>query len=535
MKDLVINKDKSLIGDKLLEKFLNNDRGVSKYISSFFSKEKILEHSEIKSDEFTKKQREILVKVLKSQYENIDISKKTRNNIELILDTNTFSITTGHQLNIFSGPLMVIYKVAQVISLTKKLNSQIKNFNYVPIFWIASEDHDFDEISTVNLNKNTFKWDIETRDVPVGEIKIKDFNKFINGYKDSIINSDYKVMLENMIDRSYTKGDKLSISTIKFINSLFSNHGLIVIDANKKALKNLFIDEFKSEIINSSCKESTMVQIDRLKKDFKSFKPQVNPSDVNFFKFTNKGRKRIRLHNGLFNVDDEKKYDKYSILKQIEINPELFSPNVIMRPLFQEKILPNVCYIGGPNEIKYWLQLKTYFEKNRIQFPILKLRNSAYILNSRISKKIKKTGIQTKYFVGSLDELIRKKLDCQSGSMINFDSLRLNLKKQFDELRQTSSKIDNSFIGALNAQEKKQNKGIDDLEKKLHKAEKKNYETEIEVLKNIYYSLHPNNIDQERHMNFGNFYSKFGQELIDFIVDKILVPDDKILIIDLED
>ena len=116
----------------------------------------------------------------------------------------------------------------------------------------------------------------------------------LRDYKDSIIDYDFKEKMEEIIDNSYKEGDTLSMSTIKFINSLFSEHGLVIIDANKEDLKSLFIDQLKNEIDNFSCKEKTSSQISQLKKDFESFRAQVNPSDINFFKLTDKGRKRIR-------------------------------------------------------------------------------------------------------------------------------------------------------------------------------------------------------------------------------------------------
>ncbi len=104
------------------------------------------------------------------------------------------------------------------------------------------------------------------------------------------------------------------------------------------------------------------IQLKKNKKDIESYKPQVNPSEINFFKITPKGRKRIRRKNNSISVDDEKEYSTEELINQIESNPERFSPNVLMRPLFQEKILPNICYVGGPNELKYWMQLKLFFD-----------------------------------------------------------------------------------------------------------------------------------------------------------------------------
>ncbi|MGB1862576.1 MAG: bacillithiol biosynthesis protein BshC, partial [Flavobacteriaceae bacterium] len=332
MRSQIIQRDSKLIGDELIEKFISQDKKVLKYIDSFYSNESVKKHSENKSKNFTKEQRQILVKSLKSQYSNIDISKKTSENISSLSESNTFCITTGHQLNLFTGPLMVIFKIAQVISISNQLNLDSKNFKYVPVLWIASEDHDFEEISEVNLNQKNIKWEINSNNLPVGEIEINNFKNVLRDYKDSIIDYDFKEKIEEIIDNSYKEGDTLSISTIKFINSLFSEHGLIIIDANKKDLKSLFIDQLKNEIDNFSCKENTTSQISELKKDFESYKIQVNPSDINFFKLTDKGRKRIRYDKKLFNVDDENSYNKDEILNLIDRSPELFSPNAIMRP-----------------------------------------------------------------------------------------------------------------------------------------------------------------------------------------------------------
>ena len=535
MKSQIIQRETKLIGDELIEKFILGDKKVLKYINSFYNNENVKIQSENKSKSFSKEQREILVKSIKNQYSKIDISEQTSENISSLLDSKTFCITTGHQLNLFTGPLMVILKIAQVISISKKLNSEIKNFKYVPVLWIASEDHDFDEISKVNLGQKNIKWEINSNNKPVGEIEINNIKDLIGNYKDLIIDYDFKEKFEEIIDNSYKDGDTLSMSTIKFINYLFSDHGLIIIDANKKELKDFFKPQLKNEIEKFSCRENNSLQISELKKDFESFKVQVNPSDINFFKLTDKGRKRVRYNNESFKVDDENSYSKDQILDLIGRSPELFSPNVIMRPLYQEVVLPNVCYVGGPNELRYWMQLKTYFDDNKVQFPILKLRNSAYIIDSKTSKKIKNSGIEIKYFTGELNELVNYKIENTSGMKVNFDSLRSNLSLQFDELRKVSLETDKSFLGALNAQEKKQKKGIDDLEKKLIKAEKKNYEAEIKSIRSIHSYLNPSNISQERYLNFGNFYSYKGPSFINYIVEKISIMDDKILIIDLED
>ena len=242
MRSQNIKRDLSLLGDELLEKFILQDVKASKYVNSFFSEENILNHSKNKKNLFIADQRKVLVEELNKQYSDLKTSDKTLNNIQLLSDSNTLSVTTGHQLNIFSGPLMVLYKIAQVISTANYLNSKINDFNYVPVFWIASEDHDFDEISEVNLEKNSVIWNLDSKNSPVGKIELNDFEEVIQSYKDSIIDFEFKDVLESLIDSSYTDSESLSTATIKFIDSLFSKYGLIIIDSNKKAFKKLFLE-----------------------------------------------------------------------------------------------------------------------------------------------------------------------------------------------------------------------------------------------------------------------------------------------------
>ena len=172
MRSQNIHKDLNLIGDELIEKFILKANKTSKYVNSFFSDKNILSHSKNKSDQFTDYQRKILIEELTVQYSKVETSEQTSRNIKLLSNSKTLSVTTGHQLNIFSGPLMVIYKIAHVISVTNYFNLKIKGFNYVPIFWIASEDHDFEEISEVNLKENKIKWNLDSKNMPVGEIEL---------------------------------------------------------------------------------------------------------------------------------------------------------------------------------------------------------------------------------------------------------------------------------------------------------------------------------------------------------------------------
>ena len=346
-----------IIDQDIVFGLMNNNKKLKSFISDFPSYDNIISHSEKKKKEFSKENRIRLVNEIKEQYKGIKISKELNNNINSLLNEKTFSVTSGHQLSLFSGPIYFIYKIISTIKIVSELNKKSKKQKFVPVFWLASEDHDFDEIAKVNISGKSLKWEKETLNQPVGKINSNNIEKVIKEYKNQIIDSKYSSKLIKLIDDNYTSFISLSKATRSFINQLFFEYGVIVIDADSKNFKKTFVENMKSEVLNGHCNKTVTKQIEDIKKTFKDYKPQVNPSDINFFKMGDTGRVRIRKHGKGFKID--KNITKKHLIDQINENPEKFSPNVIMRPLYQETILPNVCFVGGSSEIRYWIQLKS--------------------------------------------------------------------------------------------------------------------------------------------------------------------------------
>ena len=515
---------------------MNNDKKLKSFISDFPSYDNIINHSEKKKLEFSKEKRKILVAEIKQQYKGIKISKTLNNIINSLLDEKTFSVTSGHQLSLFSGPIYFIYKIISTIKIVSELNNRSKKQKFVPIFWLASEDHDFDEISQVNISGKSLKWEKETLNQPVGKINSDEIENVIKKYKNEIIDSKYSNKLIKLIDDHYTSFTSLSKATRSFINSLFSEYGIIVIDADSKNFKETFVNNMKNEVLSGLCKMTVSKQIQDIKKSFKDYKPQVNPSDINFFKIGDSGRVRIRKQGSGFKIDkDSKNITKDHLINEITDYPEKFSPNVIMRPLYQEMILPNVCFIGGSSEIKYWIQLKSYFDKSKVVFPILTIRNSAFFVNSKISKNIEKSELKMQNFFVSKEKLLKDKVSQLSKTNLNFDDLRKTLSNQFEYFKKISRETDKSFIGAISAQEKKQLNGIDNLEKKFYKSQKIKHQQELERIEQIYNFLYPDNIPQERVINFGNIYAELGDNLFKILLKNFKPFENKILVLELED
>jgi len=303
-------------------------------------------------------------------------------------------------------------------------------------------------------------------------------------------------------------------------DQLFKDYGLVIIDADKTALKNLFTETIKDELLNKTCHKTVSESAQDL--STLGYKVQVNPREINLFYLTDRKRSRIVLEQGVYKVlDTPISFTKEAILKEVEIHPERFSPNVLMRPLYQETILPNLCYIGGGGELAYWFELKTYFESNKVPFPILLLRNSVLIFSEKQKVKIRKLGLKPVDMFLNQQQLINKAVESVSDLKIDFSQQKETLQNMFVALKELANKTDKSFIGAVNAQEHKQIKGLANLEKRLLKAQKRKYNELVKRVVIIQNQLFPNNSLQERRLNYSELYLKYGTDLIPELIKNL--------------
>jgi bacillithiol biosynthesis cysteine-adding enzyme BshC len=463
-----------------------------------------------KSANFLNANRVTLVKALQEQYANIDISTLTKQNIDFLKADTTFTITTGHQLNLFSGPLYFLYKIISTINLTKELKGKYPAHNFVPIYWMATEDHDFEEINYFNFKGKKFRWNKESTG-PVGRLSTKGLAEFFDIYQQELGTSTSADQLKKIFTKSYLEHDNLTDATRYLANALFGSYGLVILDADNQNLKRNFIPYVKEELLHQTAHKAVVETTEQLK----TYNIQVNPREINLFYIEDKVRERIILENGVYKVNNTKQeFTTEQILALLDSNPECFSPNVILRPLYQEVILPNLCYIGGGGEIAYWLELKSFFDTAKVTFPMLLVRNSVLIATEKQANKADKLNLSwTDLFAKQID-LINKQTVHLSEFSIDMSPLKEQLQKQFEALHLITEQTDPSFVGAVKAQETKQIKGLDNLEKRLLRAQKRKLADVLERVTDLQNELFPNKSLQERQTNFSEFYLESGEKLI---------------------
>ena len=470
-----------------------------------------------KQDNFNHDSRKTLVSVLEEQYKKIELSALTKQNIENLRSKNTYTVTTGHQLNLFSGPLYFLYKIISTINLTNQLKSKYPSNNFVPIYWMATEDHDFEEINYFNFKGKKFRWNKESTG-PVGRLSTAGLDEFFKVYELELGSSTNAQEIKKMFKEAYLNHNNLADATRHLANSLFGSYGLVIIDADNADLKRSFIPYAKEELLKQSSHKLVLETAEKLKEYF----VQVNPREINLFFIEDKMRERILFEEGKYKINNTKtEFTENEILELLENNPEKFSPNVIMRPLYQEVLLPNLCYIGGGGEIAYWLELKSFFDAAKITFPMLLVRNSVLLATEKQVRKADKLELSWHDLFSKQEDLINKKTKQLTEFSINLENLKIQLKDQFKDLYTVATKTDESFMGAVKAQEAKQIKGLENLEKRLLRAQKKKLSDILDRITNLQNDLFPNQSLQERQANFSEFYLENGESLIPMIIKQL--------------
>lgn len=453
--------------------------------------------------------RTLLVEELNQQYSSLDTTDSVTRNIRSLLQENTFTVATGHQLCLFTGPLYFIYKIITTINLSEQLKSEYPEYNFVPIYWMASEDHDFNEVNHIHLFGKTFKWNQDQKGA-VGAISTKSMQSLFNQLKPILGNSKNAEDLYRLLSDSYLENRDLASATRHLVNLLFSKYGLVVLDADSPNLKKEAIPLIKRDVLE----QSNYPLIQNTNEGLGKVQAYVRP--INFFYLQKGSRDRIEQQGSDFIVcNSDIKFSKEALLSEIENHPERFSPNVLLRPLFKEFILPNLAMIGGGAEVNYWMQLKSTFSVNKIVYPILMLRNSVLIANDTISKKVNSLGFEIKDFF--YDDVYLHKMYISRNSEVNIN-INTELVKLDDIFSLLLSKTNDEGIkSSILAEKQKQVNALKKIKNKLLKHEKQKHQNALSQISVIKTKLFPNNLLQERYQNFIPFYLKYGVEFFSLL------------------
>ena len=463
--------------------------------------------SQISEKETQNINRDLLVNVLKTQNKDIQLSSKSKQNIDLLLRHNTFSLTTGHQLCLFLGPLYVIYKIISTIKLSQQLKDKFIDYNFVPIFWMASEDHDSDEVNHINLFGKKYVWETDESG-PVGNFRTDSVIQVIDQISGILDSSDEGKYLIDLFRRAYSKNNLTSATRI-LINELFGRYGILILDPDDPSLKKELSSIIVKDVVDHRLYDIMNNTTNRFSK---YYSPQALVRKINFFSLSPGDRSRI-----VSSID----------AKLIKEYPERFSPNVLIRPIYQELLLPNIAYIGGPAEVAYWMQLKDVFKDLNIVFPIVALRDSVLWINNNIMNRLLRLGFSIQDVFKSESVLQKEYLSR------NDDFTFLHYLERLDDLFIDINKdLEKNHLDInTQAEYNKHLKLLNKLEKRILKARKIDHKSAIHQIAKIKKILFPNNHLQERTESFISFYLDHGEGFSETLLSNFDPLDSNLLIL----
>ncbi|UEG49864.1 bacillithiol biosynthesis cysteine-adding enzyme BshC [Ferruginibacter lapsinanis] len=459
--------------------------------------------------------RNLLADVLSEQYKSITLTDKQQFNLTQLNSAGTFTITTAHQPNIFTGPLYFIYKILHAIKLAEQLKNELPEYNFVPVYYMGSEDADLAELNHIYINGEKHEWKTDQTGA-VGRMKVdKALSKMIDEISGELSVYPFGNEIVAMLKDGYPEGITIEQATFGFVNKLFAEYGLLILLPDNRKLKNAFAPIIKKELSEQFSAKAVAETVAAFPGEYKV---QASGRDINLFYLLDNKRERIEFENSTFNIENLKlAFTQEEIFNELNQFPERFSPNVILRPVFQELILPNIAFIGGGGEIAYWLELKKVFDAVGVPYPLLIVRNSFLFIPKELNALKEKLQFDTIDLFRAEIDLFNELVKRDSSVQLSLAKEKIALNDLYAAMKSAAGIIDGTLAEHTEALKIAAVKRIDALEKKMLRAEKKKFDAQQRQLHKIKSYLFPNNSLQERVESITLFYAKYGKDFIKMI------------------
>jgi bacillithiol synthase len=456
--------------------------------------------------------RDLLVSTLKEQYARQSVEEAVEKNLELLAASNTFTITTAHQPAIFTGNLYFIYKILHVIKLACLLKEQHPQRNFVPVFYMGCEDADLEELGHIYLDKEKLLWDTHQTGA-VGRMQTAGLEKIITRIEGEFSGYPYGPELIGLLKDCYLETENIQQATFRLLHNLFGKHGLVVLIPDNRKLKSVMRGIFKDDLVNHIPYELTEQNVRQLSE---RYPVQANPRPINLFYLHEDIRERIDWKEGRFFVHNTNlHFSPEAMEKELANFPERFSPNVILRGLYQSTILPDIAFVGGGGETSYWLELKPLFQHYRVPFPVLVLRNSFLVIKKSWRVKMEKAGLSAESVFEAEESLMEEFVRTHSERELSLEKEFAELHSFYDGVKNVSGAVDKTLEQHVEKLEAQALQKLEELEKKILRAEKKNHEEVRRRIHEIREALFPMNNLQERIENIIPWYAMYGKAFIE--------------------
>ncbi len=514
--------------------YLYEFENVSKYYTKNFRAPK---HIDLTFNEISERKNyptTELAKILKDQYKNDKPSKLTKTNLENLSKGNAIAIFTGQQLGIFGGPLYTFYKTITTIKLANDLNEKYEQYNFVPVFWMAGDDHDFEEISSVKIidTQNgiiTINYDdgkpLDVNRGPVGKLKLKaKIREAINDFISHSRKTEFTEDVAEFLNQTFEPGKTINDAFRKLMFDFFDEYGLVIFNPMDKAVKELLVPVFEKEILDYRIHTRELLEVSAELDDI--YHAQVKIQPINIFVHEKDGRYLLEPVEDDFRLKGKRKrITEEQILNRLHEHPEDFSPNVMLRPICQDYLFPTGFYVGGPSEISYFAQVMPLYDFYNIPQPVIYPRSSMTIIEKNIKKIIDKHNLNyIDIFIG--EELLNKKVLAEVGE-INlenlFDESKNEIDLTIDRLREQLFAIDENLKDSILKTREKIFSHLDALKNRAMKSQEIRYSNSFRQIEKLRNSVFPNNELQERELSFFFFANKYGLDIMKWMFNELKI------------
>lgn len=419
------------------------------------------------------------------------------------------------------GPLYTIYKIITAIKLASQLNERFSDFNFVPVFWMESDDHDFNEVHKINVLNNDnnivtikYKEDVSDDEIrpSVGNLIFDEsLNEFITQLEQSLRNTEFKDGIISKVKEIYQPGRTFKQCFRDLLFWLFDEFGLIIFDPSTTEVKKALTPIFLTEINNFRIHTQKLVAVSATLEEV--YHAQVKVKPVNLFYHIDNGRHSIEPVDEIFKLKRKRKqFTREEIITEINEHPERFSPNVLLRPITQDYLFPTAFYIAGPSEVSYFAQIHPLYEFFEIEPPVIYPRSSATLIEKSVLSFMEKYDLTMRdVFLGS-EQLKEKILSTVAENNIEeiFDNAVKNVNLIFDDLKEKLFSVDKTISDSTNRYREKVLYSINELKSKAEKAHESRFEVILRQISKLSNLLYPNENLQERELNYFYFANKFG-------------------------
>lgn len=475
--------------------------------------------------------RNVLTEVLHRQYEGVETSEILKANLSSLASENTFTVTTAHQPNLMTGYLYFVYKILHAIKLAEELSTENPGKHFVPVYYMGSEDADIDELGTFRFRGDKYRWDGAGQHGAVGRMDTGSLKKLL----DEVFRffgppGENTTALKETIQKAYVGHKTVGAATRYLVNELFGRYGLVVVDPDDAALKATFLPVMEDELLNGVAHGIITAQTGRLNEQYQA---QMFPRPINLFYLAHQLRERIERQGDKWHVlNTDISFSKDELLVELHAHPERFSPNVALRGLFQETILPDVAFIGGGAEVAYWLQLLPAFRHYKVFYPPVLLRQSVLWVPADMATLRDVVGLPVVELFQPMQELLKAYVLKHSGDTLSLDAENADIEKLMKLIATKATDVDVTLASSAAAATQKMHKQVVALQKKMLRAQKRKMNVQVDRISRLWEGLHPNGNLQERTDNFLDYYLAYGPGFFDVILHAIKAQESKFLVVE---